>query len=523
VLYGSNAFSGIINVVTRGRTSPNGADVGLSTSQYGTVRGRAGVRWSRGNMGFWASVAGAYGVGRDFYFPELARPAMGTTPAVDGNSRGADGFQAGTVTGRFWWRDFTLQWLYNVRHKSVATGEYDTQLGNPGTFWRDSRGFVEARFEPHLTDTVQLFTRAYANQFGFRSRYIYGGDVENDQEDFLGLVVGAEARVVWNPFRALRLTVGTEGQFHVIAQQSGGPVSNPTAYNNRDNPYQIAAGYISLDGSPTDWFRYSAAARLDWYSTFGATINPRLALIFHPYARGTLKVMGGSAFRAPAVAELYYQSETQLANPNVQPERTYSGEIEYSHRLSSAWTLLGSGFVNYTTNLIALADVPGMTDVIQYQNNSTPIVTLGAEAEVRREWRQGWMASASYSFQRSRFSGADAASLREVPNSPEHLFSLRGSAPVVAGVFLVTSRLSFEGPRFDRNFRATDPAQGTTDLALLWDIVLSGRVDRWGLRYAIGAYNIIDWRYSVPVSPEFPVSAVPQNGRTFLASMGLDF
>ena len=30
-----------------------------------------------------------------------------------------------------------------------------------------------------------------------------------------------------------------------------------------------------------------------------------------------------------------------------------------------------------------------MTDVIQYQNNSTPIVTLGAEAEVRREWRQG--------------------------------------------------------------------------------------------------------------------------------------
>ena len=142
---------------------------------------------------------------------------------------------------------------------------------------------------------------------------------------------------------------------------------------------------ISLDGSPTDWFRYSAAARLDWYSTFGATINPRLALIFHPYARGTLQVMGGSAFRAPAVAELYYQSDSQIANPSVQPERTYSGEIEYSHRLSSAWTLLGSGFVNYTTNLIALADVPGMTDVIQYQNNSTPIVTLGAEAEVRRE------------------------------------------------------------------------------------------------------------------------------------------
>ena len=41
--------------------------------------------------------------------------------------------------------------------------------------------------------------------------------------------------------------------------------------------------------------RLSAGARLDVYSTFGESVNPRAALIVKPYARGNLKVMGGKA------------------------------------------------------------------------------------------------------------------------------------------------------------------------------------------------------------------------------------
>ena len=64
---------------------------------------------------------------------------------------------------------------------------------------------------------------------------------------------------------------------------------------------------------------------------------------------------------------------------------------------------------------------------------------------------------------------------------------------------------------------------------MIWDLILTGREDRWGLTYSIGAYNVTDWRYSAPVSSEFTqdsgraLTSIVQNGRTFLASANLRF
>ncbi len=535
VLYGTGAFSGVINVVTRGRDAPNGGDVGVSANQYGVARARAGVRWRRGQFGLWASVAGAYGGGRDLYFPEYAQPAMGMAPAFDGWSRDADGFTAGMVTGRVWYRDLTLQWFFNSRDKHIPTGIYDTLPGSARTDFVDARGLLELRYEPHLGDTFQLLTRAYLNYYRFVERLAYDDATPNDDgyDTYRGLWAGAEARAVWTPSRALRLAVGGEGAAHLIVHQTAGTVAAPESDDASDHPYQTAAAYVSADGSLTDWFRYSAGGRLDWYSTFGATVNPRLALIFRPYARGNLKVMAGRSFRAPSIYEIYYTTATARPNAALQPETILSGEVEFSHRITNTWTVLAAGYANYIQNLIALGTVrQGMADFDQYQNTAAPVLTLGAEAEVRREWRQGWMLSAAYAYQHSRY--VSAPDRREVPNAPEHLFSLRAAAPVVPSLFVASTRLSIEGPRWDRNDRAVAgaPAQSRTDPAAIWDVVLSGRAERWGLRYAVGVYNLFDWRYSVPVSTEFlrsdttrgaGLTTVPQNGRTFLASASVDF
>lgn len=526
VLYGTGAFSGVINVVTRGRSASNALEAGLSANQHGVARARLGARYHSGELGFWMSVQGAIGGGRDFFFPELVRPAMGMQPAVDGYSRGADGFTAGTVTGRFWWRDFTLQAFLHTRDKSLPTGTYDTLLGVDRSNVVDTRGLLEARFEPRFGERFQLLTRAFVNYYRYRSRLATSGNPDEDGlEGYQGFWAGVEARGVWTLGQALRLTVGGEGQFHPLVRQQSGILPNPTRDLNGSNPYQIAAAYLSADGSPADWFRYSAGARLDWYSTFGTTVNPRVALIFRPYARGNLKVMGGSAFRAPSIYELYYQGTTQAVSEGLRPERIYSGEVEFSHRITSTWTALVSGYGNYIENLIALREITrGGNTLDQYQNTDAPVLTLGAEAELRREWRQGWALSAAYSFQRSQYLGASATRLRQVPNAPEHLFSLRASVPVVPALFLASTRVSVEGPRWDRNDRASDPAQQQTGAAFLWDVVLSGRAERWGVRYNLGVYNVFDWRYSVPVSTEFgALTAVPQNGRTFLASALVEY
>jgi hypothetical protein len=58
---------------------------------------------------------------------------------------------------------------------------------------------------------------------------------------------------------------------------------------------------------------------------------------------------------------------------------------------------------------------------------------------------------------------------------------------------------------------------------VVWGIVLSGEEKRYGLHYAFGLYNAFNWRYRIPVSPEFTQRTIEQSGRTVLASLDLAF
>ncbi|HEY3234108.1 MAG TPA: TonB-dependent receptor, partial [Polyangiaceae bacterium] len=281
--------------------------------------------------------------------------------------------------------------------------------------------------------------------------------------------------------------------------------------------------------------RASLGARLDAYSTFGTSINPRAALIWHPYTDGNSKVIAGKAFRAPSIYELYYNDggTTQIASPDLHPESIYSLELEHSHRFSRTVTGVLALFSNYVTDLVELREAPSDPTLIQYQNSPTPLVTTGAELGIRRDWRQGWMLGASYGFTHAQFLASGGASdlfvlksnpaKRHAANAPQHSASVKGAVPLLARALTAATRLTLEDVRYDR-FEDEDPTaepQRRTDAAVVWDIVLSGEEKRFGLSYAFGVYNAFDWRYSLPVSPEFRQRTIEQDGRTFLASLGL--
>jgi hypothetical protein len=126
-----------------------------------------------------------------------------------------------------------------------------------------------------------------------------------------------------------------------------------------------------------------------------------------------------------------------------------------------------------------------------------------------------------------------------VPNSPEHLAAVKGAAPLIGSALGVMTRVSVEGPRFDKydqnatKTQAGDPPQGTTPGAVLWDVVFSGEQPKYGLRYSLGLYNAMDYRFAVPVSREFTqaginpngpaLTSIEQNGRTVMASTQVSF
>src|SRR5205814_10552895 len=104
----------------------------------------------------------------------------------------------------------------------------------------------------------------------------------------------------------------------------------------------------------------------------------------------------------------------------------------------------------------------------------------GAEFGGRREWRRGFMLEASYAYQHAKYLAstrlADLFALRrdpttrEVANAPEHLAQIKAAAPLPVRGLTIATRFTFEGPRYDRYESVAEPAQGTTDPAVLWDL-----------------------------------------------------
>lgn len=131
--------------------------------------------------------------------------------------------------------------------------------------------------------------------------------------------------------------------------------------------------------------------RYDHYSDFGGTTNPRIALIYQANADTTFKLMYGEAFRAPSIRQF---SAKQLGNPNLKPEKINTIELAWSQRYSMAQTTL-TYFQNQAQNRIdtALVGKSGRKYV-----NLDDLTTRGWELETLANFTQEISLRTAYTY-----------------------------------------------------------------------------------------------------------------------------
>ena len=502
-LYGTGAFFGVLNLVTRTDETARPPHVSVAADGTRTARARAGTRGAIGDDGgWWLAAGGAISQGEDFVFPEYE--ALG----LDGRSEGADGFDSGGARGRLWKGDFTLEASWNMRDKQIPTGAFEILLADPRARTSDARGFAELRWEPVLSDAVRLYTRAYADRYDFHGGYPYVDDLVSDE--WHGTWSGAEVRAVLSPTSWARVTAGGEAQLHLQADLHGESVDG--AYLDEHPTYQVYAGYAVIDVDAGEALSASLGARLDGYSTFGLAVSPRAALVLRPGSAHTLKLLAGRAFRAPSPYELFYNDDgdTQIAAPDLAPETIETAELEYTWRLSEVTAATAAVYYNQIDGLIELRG----GDVLQYENADEAVRTAGAELELRRSWRRGWMVAYTQSFQRTR--RGDLFGDVEITNSPQVLSAIKAAAPIVPGMATAATRVRFESSR-----RTTGDAR--TEPALLWDVILTGLVPAAGLEWGFGVRNLFDWQYGYPGGEDLLQESVPQPGRTGFVEATVSF
>jgi len=220
-------------------------------------------------------------------------------------------------------------------------------------------------------------------------------------------------------------------------------------------------GYLQDEWKLSDDWDFTAGGRYDYYSDFGGTLNPRAALVWKTTPDLTTKFLYGRAFRAPNYTELYLRNNpVATGNPNLSPETINTYEIGWVYQPNSDW-YSALNFFYYEANDV-ITDVRDPLGTATIQNFGTQS-GQGLEFETKLQAAKDLLLTGSLSFAKS----TDKNSAKPVGDYPLHRVYFRDDWRFYPN-WMWGNQLNWVGKRARNpsDTRATLKGYGTLDLIL---------------------------------------------------------
>jgi iron complex outermembrane receptor protein len=248
-------------------------------------------------------------------------------------------------------------------------------------------------------------------------------------------------------------------------------------------------------------FSFNAGVRLDHYSTFGTTANPRMAAIFRAGEHTKIRYTYGRAFRAPNSYELYYSDQVSLEpNPNLQPETIESHNIAVEGNISPQLHVSAEAFLNDIDGLID-TQVDPSSGLLQHVNAQS-CRSKGLEFSVETR-RNSWRAELSYTLQKTE----DALTHARLANNPLHLAKLKVQGPL-HHLLLAAFEMRYVNPQYTYlGDRIPDHLETY--------VTFSTRKPLLGFDLSASCYNLFNRHNYDPVAAYLRERRILQNGREF--------
>lgn len=421
VLYGNDAFFGVINVITRQGKQVNGAEASGAYGSFNAASGRI-TMGNRFTNGLDVLLSGT------FYHsdgPEnLFYPVYNTPSQNNGVAHNLDNDEFASLFGSANYQDFTLEGGYISREKKNPTAQYLTTFDDSRLRTVDRRGYVTLKYAHQFSDTLNVSADVYYDRSEFQIGYPepFGSPApapvfEKEQET--GEWAGGEAQINKKIWDRNQFSLGAEYRDD-FSQEDHLYVVVPSASNVRDvNDRRQNYGIFAEDNfTVVTNLQINAGVRYDQYydqhDSFTPSWNPRAALIYSPSSQSTLKFIYGTAFRDPSFFEL---SELPTLSVKPGPEKITSYEVDYEQGIGRYLRSSVSAFYNR------------MDDLIDIQNGSFTNFnanTLGTELALEGIWKGGIRTRLSYTLQHTENRDTDIG----FPDSPMHLVKASVSAPL---------------------------------------------------------------------------------------------
>lgn len=502
-LYGSNAMLAVVNVITRRGRDLDGVELSGEAGSFDSYRGRLsyGRRFSAGPELVMSGTL--YGTGgQDLFFPEFAAPSTNF-----GWARGGDAEHAGSVFLKLLYRDFTLEGAYSKRGKNIPTASWETVFNDPGTKSWDSSGFIDLKYRHAFADDTDLMARLSYSRYGNDGRYVYNTAEPGDAPVPLVNIdygrtswLAGEVQLTRTLFDSHRLIGGVEFQDVLsMVQQNRDLAIN---LDDRRTAWSIGA-YIQDEYQITDELILNAGVRYDHFDSFGDTVNPRVALIYSPFARTSLKFLFGTGFRAPNGYELFYGDGTSMKqNPGLKEERSASYELILEQYFGSHFRGTVSGYYTRVKDLITQIVDP--MDGMLTNVNVAAAELKGFELELDGRFDSGVEGRLSYSYQ----DGKDKGTGDWLPNSARHLVKLNLVAPVIRDKLYLGLEEQYTGAK------RTLSGSSTRDF-FITNLTLYSRNLLDSMEISGSVYNLFNTGCAAPGGGELIQDSIRQDGRSF--------
>jgi outer membrane receptor for ferrienterochelin and colicins len=524
-VYGTNAFFGIINIVTRGASDSPRVWGRTSINSINGVLSGAGFAAGGLDKQIRGSVFFQHRIGED----TLVLPDGGDTNFAADGSRSYGVGLVGAYDGSFG------QIRASRFNRESPFAPYDVFTGLGGTPYDqvDHHFLVEGGHTRAITKRTTLGGRVYSNLYRFSDVSPPADPVLENPLETTGAAqtYGGEVRGRYEivvPER-LGITVGSELSYNRTRSTAFESTTPDELIANTPKRFTLGGIYTELDGQPAPWFGFTGGLRADIHSQLQDNVSPRAALFFSKPERYGVKLLYAEGFRNPSAFEAFFEDGSDfIADPTkLQAESIRSFEAVAWMKSAGLATRL-SAFYWDAADIIEAQASPSDPDLQQHQN-TTRYVSRGVEAEASYRNSRGWYGFAGGALAQVGTEGAMGGLVfGDVTNAPLITAGAGVSTPKLGGIAHVSLEGIFLGPRptrldIDGNPSPDSPAWLGLNLTIYAPKVA-------GFDMSLGARNLIGTRDQMPAPPDYDrsdpatvIPRVPGEGREIYVKVGYSY
>jgi vitamin B12 transporter len=388
--YGSQAFSGAINIITDPQTK-NKIDVSLTGGSFDTYSQKLTLGAGSGSLSHFTSLSHhssqGYRENTDYdIFNLFSQTNLEATNA-----------------GEF---DFQL----GYQHKSFGANSFYTQL-YPNQFEHTQTLFSSLNWQKyfqHVHLSATMHYRKHYDRFELFRDFEGAASWYLDHNYHMTDVAGFSADVEYMGAMG-KISAGTSVRYdHIFSTVLGELIADEAKYRdnlfekgqnkyfNRKTDRLVNTAYLDFSKAMGSFY-FSAGTSLSHSQDYGMKHHWGADISYVPLHNLTVYASLNTASRLPTFTDLYYQNATHISNPDLKPESSLTSEGGVKYDIQQ-FSLQAGGFYRVGSNIIDWVRYPGQE---QWESmNLTSLHTSGLNISTGYRFLNSFLkrVSLAYSF-----------------------------------------------------------------------------------------------------------------------------